>query len=98
MPASLAETLYHAWRRAQHDITAHPAWGNLESEQQLAWERVAEVARQEVNAESLRHQAKAREPKYCPRLRRRHEPAEPARARQLASVHLLGARRVRVRA
>lgn len=66
MPASLAETLYHTWRRAQHDITEHPAWGNLASEQRVAWERVAELARQEVNAESLRNQAKAREPYYCP--------------------------------
>lgn len=45
MPASLAEQLYHRWRRAQHDITEHPAWGNLESEQRLAWEAVAEEAR-----------------------------------------------------
>lgn len=44
--AELAEKLYHHWRRAQHDITEHPAWGNLPAEDRLAWEAVAAKARE----------------------------------------------------
>lgn len=41
--ASLSERMYTAWRRAQHDPTEHPSWGNLPAEQRGAWEAVAGV-------------------------------------------------------
>lgn len=56
MASSLASTLYAAFRSAQSDPTALPAWGNLPSDERAAWERVAEVARvavTEANANKL---------------------------------------------
>jgi hypothetical protein len=41
---SLASTLYAAFRSAQSDPTALPAWGNLPSDERAAWERVAASA------------------------------------------------------
>jgi hypothetical protein len=43
--ASLAETLYTAWRSRQPDPTAHPAWGNLDTEQRAVWDYVEDVAK-----------------------------------------------------
>jgi hypothetical protein len=49
MGDNLAETLYHAHRRALSDPTAAPAWGNLLADDRAAWEAVAAAARTEMS-------------------------------------------------
>lgn len=53
---SLASILYAAWRSRQPDPTAHPAWGNLDTEERAAWEHAAEVARSTVLGERAEKQ------------------------------------------
>lgn len=45
----LAEKMYMAWRRDQHDPTAHPSWGNVDADGRRGWVAAAKVAIESVS-------------------------------------------------
>jgi hypothetical protein len=51
MGDNLPELLYTEWRKNLPDPTSVPSWGNAPTEQRLAWEAAAVVARKHVQVQ-----------------------------------------------
>ncbi len=51
MAESLTERMYAKWRSNMPDPTAHPAWGNLPTEDRIAWQASSREARAVIAGE-----------------------------------------------